>query len=79
MASLEEAYRRRWFAVRSETTVGPYHHSFGIPTFWRAHPELGSPITKEMDLDSTPGGKVQVFTGGIVQWLPDQGASLVAE
>lgn len=55
----------------------PYNAPFGIPTFWRAHPELGSPLEHERDLGG--GVKVQSFAGGTVRWTPDVGAELVTE
>lgn len=79
MTTLADAHRERWYTLRTEKQIGPYQQDFGIPTFWRQHPELGSPLGKEQDLDGVPGGKVQVFSGGVVRWIPAEGASVVTE
>lgn len=74
MASIDDLYLARWHLVNA--TI-PWNPSFGIPTFWRQHSELGSPIGTEQDLgDGTIG---QSFTGGIVIWDPQNGARISTE
>ena len=57
--------------------VAPYNPDFGIPTYWRQHPELGSPLGPEVDIGD--GATAQPFTGGVVKYVPGVGVELVAE
>lgn len=70
--TLEDLYRQRWQLV---VPALDYHHAFGIETFWREHPELGSPIGPEVTLDD--GTNARPFVNGTVRWLGDH-AELVA-
>jgi hypothetical protein len=72
MATLEDAHIQRW---RAFVPSLPYNRDFGIPTFWRQHPELGSPIGHELDLGD--GTRAQAFAGGVVHWTPS-GAEIVS-
>lgn len=74
MATLNDVYRQRWDALVGGIDYVPQN---GIPTFWRQHPELGSPLGPETPLDG--GGVAQAFAGGIVRWTPDNGAEVVTE
>jgi hypothetical protein len=55
----------------------PYNANFGIPTFFRQNPSIGSPLGPEIDLGH--GVKAQAFSGGVVRWTPDVGAEIVSE
>jgi hypothetical protein len=69
------AHLARWNAFK---TGIPYYPEFAIPTYWREHPELGSPINKEDQEDGeAPGVVLQSFTGGVVRWRPESGVELV--
>lgn len=74
MATLNDAHVTRWKAIR--TTI-PYNPSHAIPTFFREHPEVGSPLGPEMSLGD--GGVAQAFTGGVLRWHPDTGVTVVKE
>jgi hypothetical protein len=65
--TIDDAHLARWHIA--------YNASFGIPTYWREHPELGSPLGPELDLGS--GVTVQAFTGGVVKFTPGVGVELV--
>jgi hypothetical protein len=72
MATLDDAHRVRWNAVKTNI---PYNPENGIPTYFREHPEIGSPLGPELPIDS--GGVAQAFTGGVIRWRPETGAELV--
>jgi hypothetical protein len=72
--TLEDAHKFRWDLVVAGI---PYTHDFGIPTYWRQHPELGSPLGPELDMGG--GVTAQAFTGGVVRFTPGVGAELVTE
>jgi hypothetical protein len=72
--TIDELHLARWNLIRQDID---YHAEFGIPTFWRQHPELGSPIDQEQDLGD--GVTAQAFSGGVVRWHPDTGAEIVSE
>jgi hypothetical protein len=72
MATLEDLWQVRWSAINTDV---PYVPDSGIATFWREHPELGSPLGGEIGLDD--GSVAQAFANGIVRWSPDGGAEQV--
>lgn len=74
MATLHDLHRFRWEALVPGI---PYVAENGIPTFFRQHPEVGSPIGVETQLDD--GGIGQVFSGGVVRWDSEAGAALVTD
>ncbi len=74
MVAIDDVHRQRWTALKPESEIGLYVPNNAIPAFFRAHPELGSPIGPEQDLDG--GGRVQAFAGGVVTWTPQGGAQL---
>lgn len=74
MATIEDAHKARWNLIK---TGIPYNPTFGIPTYFREHPELGSPLGAEIDLGNDV--KAQAFTGGVVRFTPGVGVELVTE
>lgn len=74
MTTLDDVFLTRWNLLKKGI---PYNASFGIPTFWRAHPELGSPLGSEQDLGN--GVTAQAFSGGVVRYTADGGAEIVSE
>jgi LGFP repeat-containing protein len=72
VATLDDLWRLRWSAINAEV---PYVAESGIATFWRAHPELGSPLAAEIALDD--GGVAQAFANGIVRWSAEGGPEQV--
>ncbi len=73
MATLNDLWQARWRAINPDV---PYAPETGIGQFWRQHPELGSPLAFETELDE--GGVGQAFANGIVRWSAEAGAELVA-
>ena len=73
MTTLDDLWQMRWNAINTEV---PYMADAGIATFWREHPELGSPLGGELTLDD--GSVAQAFANGIVRWSPEEGAAQVA-
>lgn len=71
--TLEDLERQRWQLLIPDL---PYHPSWGIPTYWREHPELGSPIGPEVTL--ADGSQAQPFVNGTVVWSQAEGARLAA-
>jgi hypothetical protein len=63
MATLEDLYQVRWNAVNKDV---PYNPEAGLLKYWKAHPEIGSPLSPEVVLDD--GSTAQVFANGIVIW-----------
>ncbi len=78
MATLDDILRQRWTMMQPEDVVGLYVPGNAIPDYWRAHPDLGSPIAAETDLDGIDGGRVQAFTGGVVTWDATNGVQVVS-
>lgn len=74
MPTLTDLYAQRWALINKKI---PYVPETGIATFWRANPDLGSPIGFETDLDD--GSIAQAFANGIVRWTAASGASQVTE
>jgi hypothetical protein len=74
LATIDDAHLNRWNLIRQDV---PYNAAFGIPTFWRQHPELGSPLGPELNLGN--GITAQAFTGGVVKYEPGVGVTLVTE
>jgi hypothetical protein len=72
MPTLDDLWLMRWNAINADV---PYMQESGIATFWREHPELGSPLGAEVALDD--GSVGQAFAGGIVRWTPDDGAARI--
>jgi hypothetical protein len=72
MATIEDNLLERWRLFVPDLA---YNAEFGIPAFWLQHPEIGSPVGPERDLDD--GGKAQTFTNAVVQWSQDEGARVV--
>jgi len=66
MTTIEDLYRIRWQAIKDDV---PYNEEAGILKFWKQHPELGSPLSEELDLDD--GTRAQAFANGIVVWKDD--------
>jgi hypothetical protein len=73
MPTLDDLWQMRWGAINPEI---PYAPDNGIATFWREHPELGSPLSAELALDD--GSVAQAFANGIVRWSPENGAAHIA-
>src|SRR5438132_1436904 len=73
-STLDDVFRQRWNLLVPELA---YNADFGIPTFWRQHPELGSPLGPEVDLGN--GVTAQAFSGGVCRWTPGMGAEIVSE
>jgi hypothetical protein len=73
MSTLDDVHQERWRALVPDI---PYAPDNGIPTFWRQHPELGSPLGAETQLDD--GSVAQAFSGGVVIWDATTGARLAA-
>jgi hypothetical protein len=71
--TLDDLWQIRWNAINAEV---PYMAESGIATFWREHPELGSPLAGELALDD--GSVGQAFANGIVRWSAEEGAAQVA-
>jgi hypothetical protein len=72
--TIDDLHRLRWEALVPGV---PYASENGIPTFFRQHPEVGSPLSLETRLDD--GSVAQAFSGGVVQWDALSGARLVQE
>lgn len=72
MPTIDDLQLLRWHAI--DQTI-PYDPSHAIPQFWLDHPELGSPLAAETELDD--GSIGQAFANGVVQWTQDGGASVV--
>jgi hypothetical protein len=66
MTTYEDLYRIRWHSIKKDV---PYNEEAGILKFWKRHPELGSPLSIELDLED--GTRAQVFANGIVVWKGD--------
>lgn len=75
MTTIEAGHRARWFLLGEEDEIGPFVPGHGIDDFFVAHPEVGSPIGPEEELDG--GGKIRAFSGGVVTWTEERGAELV--
>jgi hypothetical protein len=73
MATLDDLWQLRWNAVNPDV---PYAPDSGIGRFWREHPDLGSPLSGELPLET--GGVAQAFANGIVRWTEPNGAELVS-
>lgn len=73
MTTIDDVFLVRWNLLKKGIAYNP---TFGIPTFWRQHPELGSPIDKETTLDD--GSVAQAFSGGVVRYTSDGGAEIVS-
>jgi hypothetical protein len=73
MASLAELWQIRWNAINADIIYAPDN---AITKYWQLHPELGSPLSGELQLDE--GGVAQAFANGIVRWSADTGVVLVA-
>lgn len=74
MPFLSDLILRRWRAVRPTLAMNP---EAAIVKFWLEHPELGSPLGAEVDLQddaSTPAHAGQSFANQIVLWAPGRGA-----
>lgn len=69
MATLDTLRAARWGAL--DPTI-PYNPATAIAAYWQAHPELGSALTPEVDLDD--GTRGQAFVNGYVLWDPEHGA-----
>lgn len=63
MATIDDVHKLRWSLVKSGIA---YSHDFAIPTFWRQHPEIGSPLGPEIDVGG--GVTAQAFTGGVLAY-----------
>lgn len=74
MSTLDDVFRQRWQAINKKI---PYVPENGIPTFWRQHPELGSPLGFEVDIEN--GAVGQAFTGAVVVWDATSGARIAVE
>jgi hypothetical protein len=74
MTDLNDLHLARWNLIRQDIA---YNSEFGIATFWRQHPELGSPLGPEEDLGD--GVTAQSFSGGVCRWTPGVGAEIVQE
>ena len=77
MATLDELHQARFYALKGPEVIGDYNPANAIPTYFRTHPEIGSPLGPEIDLPD--GAKGQAFAGGVVVWDPTNGARLVRE
>ncbi len=75
MATEHDAHLARWKLIKA--TGIPYVPQNAIPTYFRQHPELGSPLGPELPREG--GGVVQAFTGGAVRWTPEVGVELVTD
>lgn len=74
MATIEDAHKVRWNLAKPGI---PYNHDFAIPSYWRAHPEVGSPIGPEMEIGD--GASVQAFTSAVLKYEPGIGVTEVTE
>lgn len=74
MPTLDDLHRVRWDAL---VTPIPYWPDNGIPAFFRQHPEIGSPLGQEIQLDD--GTVAQAFSGGVVRWDAENGAAVVRD
>jgi hypothetical protein len=72
--ALEQAHLLRWRLIRQDIVYNP---AFGIPTYWRGHPEIGSPLGPELDMGG--GVTAQAFTGAILRYTPGVGVEVVTE
>lgn len=63
MATLESVQLVRWNLIKSGIA---YNHDFAFPTYWRAHPEVGSPIGPEVNIGN--GVIAQPFTGCVLKY-----------
>ncbi len=62
--TLDDVRQIRWQAIVPDAA---YHSDFGFETYWRDHPELGSPLTAgELTLDT--GEPCRPFANGILVW-----------
>jgi uncharacterized protein with LGFP repeats len=75
LATEHDAHLVRWKMIKS--TGIPYNPENAIPTYFREHAELGSPLGPELPRDG--GGVVQAFTGGVVRWTAESGVELVVD
>lgn len=74
MATTIDGHKQRWAAIR---TGIPFNPDAALVKHFCTHPEMGSPIGKEIPIDG--GGVVQAFTGGTYRWTSENGVELVLE
>lgn len=74
MATLDDVHKTRWALVKAGID---YNHDFAIPTYFRQHPEIGSPLGPEVDVGG--GVTAQAFTGGVLKYTPAGGVEVVTE
>lgn len=67
--AIAKAHLKRWNLVK--TTI-PYVAEYAFPTYFRQHPEIGSPIDNEYSVDGSDI-KIQPFTGAVLKWTPGIG------
>ena len=71
MPTIDDMQQVRWNAINPNV---PFNSAFGIAQFWLQHPELGSPLALETQLDD--GSIAQPFANGVVVWSSESGATL---
>ncbi|HEY1297276.1 MAG TPA: hypothetical protein VGJ60_29710 [Chloroflexota bacterium] len=71
MATVDDLQAKRWHAI--DPTI-PYAPANAIPQYWLEHPELGSPLGPETQLDD--GSVGQAFANGVVTWSAENGVAL---
>ena len=70
--NVQDLHRIRWDLMRdpgASADPGEYHADWGIEQFWLKNPQIGSPITGELQLDDGTVGRV--FTNAVVVWTGD--------
>lgn len=72
---IENAHLARWKLIKASGI--PWVRDNAIPTYFREHAEVGSPLGPEMPIDG--GGVVQAFTGCVLKWTPEGGVEVVTD
>lgn len=65
--NLLDLQRMRWQLLKDDV---PWNPNSGFYEYWKAHPEIGSPVSAEVTLDD--GENAQAFANCVLVWNGEQ-------